>query len=101
MKSSLHEKLSVWQFFLLIFIFETGSSVVVGVGGEAKKDAWIAILLATFIGIFILLFYFYLIQKAEGRNLFFKSLNLALENSLESLSVSFISSTFSILLPVS
>jgi spore germination protein KB len=70
MKSSLHEKLSVWQFFLLIFIFETGSSVVVGVGGEAKKDAWLAILLATFIGIFILLFYFYLIQKAEGRNLF-------------------------------
>jgi spore germination protein KB len=70
MNSSLNEKLSVWQFFLLIFIFETGSSVVVGVGGDAKKDAWIAILVATFIGILILLFYFYLIHKAENRNLF-------------------------------
>lgn len=70
MNSSLNEKLSLWQFFLLIFIFETGSSVVVGIGVEAKKDAWLAILLATFIGILIFLFYFYLIQKADNRNLF-------------------------------
>jgi spore germination protein KB len=70
MNSSLNEKLSLWQFFLLIIIFETGSSVVVGVGGEAKKDAWLAILIATFIGMAILLFYFYLIQIADNRNLF-------------------------------
>jgi spore germination protein KB len=70
MKSSITEKLSLWQFFLLIFIFETGSSVVIGLAGEAKKDAWIAILIGTFIGILIILFYFFLSQKGNNKNLF-------------------------------
>jgi spore germination protein KB len=70
MNSSLNEKLSLWQFFLLIFIFETGSSVVVGIAGDAKKDAWLAILLATFIGMMIIVFYFWIIQKGDNKNLF-------------------------------
>ncbi|MFD2444554.1 endospore germination permease [Bacillus sp. CGMCC 1.16607] len=64
------EKLSLWQFFLLIFIFETGSAIVVGIAGEAKQDAWIAILLATFIGVFLILFYFMIVKKGDYRNLF-------------------------------
>lgn len=70
MNSSNVEKLSLWQFFLLIFIFETGSSVIVTIAGEAKKDAWIAVLLATFIGILLMFFYFYIIKKGDYQNLF-------------------------------
>jgi spore germination protein KB len=64
------ETLSLWQFFLLIFIFETGSSIVVGIAGEAKQDAWIAVLLATFIGIFIMRYYLLIVEKGGNQNLF-------------------------------
>jgi spore germination protein KB len=70
MKSSMTEKLSLWQFFLLIYIFETGSSVVVAIAGEAKKDAWVAVLIATLIGVMIMFFYTFIIQKGDNQNLF-------------------------------
>ncbi|HYK75250.1 MAG TPA: endospore germination permease [Pseudoneobacillus sp.] len=70
MERKMDEKISLWQLFLLIFIFETGSAIVVGIAGEAKKDAWIAILMATFIGIMILLYYFFMIEKSGNKNLF-------------------------------
>lgn len=70
MMSSMKEKISLWQFFLLIFIFETGSAVVVGIAGEAKKDAWLAVLFATIIGLLIVWFYFFIIQKGDHKNLF-------------------------------
>jgi spore germination protein KB len=64
------EKISLWQLFILLFIFEGGSALVVGIGAEAKNDAWIAVLMATFIGIFIVLLYLFLIQKGENQNFF-------------------------------
>lgn len=70
MNNSLNEKLSLWQFFLIIFIFETGSSVVVAISGEAKKDAWIAVFIATFIGVIIMLYYFFMIKLGDNKNLF-------------------------------
>ncbi|WP_442596075.1 GerAB/ArcD/ProY family transporter [Neobacillus sp. D3-1R] len=70
MERKMDEKISLWQLFLLIFIFETGSAVVVGIAGEAKKDAWIALLIATVIGIIIILYYFFIIEKSGNKNLF-------------------------------
>jgi spore germination protein KB len=70
MNTSNVEKLSLWQFFLLIFIFETGSSVIVVIAGEAKKDAWISVLLATFIGILLMYFYLTIVRKGDNQNLF-------------------------------
>jgi spore germination protein KB len=64
------EQLSLWQFFLLIFIFEVGSAVVVGIAGEAKNDAWIAIFLATIMGVVIMLTYAFIVQKGNNQNLF-------------------------------
>nr|WP_187118731.1 GerAB/ArcD/ProY family transporter [Risungbinella massiliensis] len=44
-------KMTLSQFFHLIIIFELGTSVVIGLGLEAKQDAWISILLALLGGI--------------------------------------------------
>ncbi|WP_077210847.1 GerAB/ArcD/ProY family transporter [Bacillus dakarensis] len=70
MNPKLVEKLSLWQLAILIFIFEVGSVAVVGVGQEAKQDAWIAIALATGIGIGLIAFYMFLLSKLPGKNLF-------------------------------
>lgn len=45
------ERISLWQLFTLIVTFEIGSAIIVNIGGEAKQDAWLAILLATLIAI--------------------------------------------------
>jgi spore germination protein KB len=38
-------KISVIQLFAMMFLFELGSALVVSLGSNAKKDAWLAILL--------------------------------------------------------
>lgn len=53
MRSKLSESISLTQLYLLILMFELGSSIVVGIGNKAKQDAWIAVMIATIIGVFI------------------------------------------------
>lgn len=43
--------ISKHQLFTLMFIFEIGSTTLFALGIEAKQDAWIAILIALFIGL--------------------------------------------------
>lgn len=50
-------KISSIQFFLLLFMFELGTAVVVGQGVVAKKDSWISLLLG--MGGGVILFYIY------------------------------------------
>jgi spore germination protein KB len=69
-KKALTEKISLWQLFILIFIFEMGSAVMVGIGNDAKQDAWIAIGVASIMGVGLILFYHRLISRIEGKNLF-------------------------------
>lgn len=64
------ESISLLQFSVLLFIFITGSAIVIGIGGEAKNDSWIAIAVATFIGVFLFRYYLYLMDKANKENLF-------------------------------
>ncbi|NMH73019.1 GerAB/ArcD/ProY family transporter [Bacillus sp. RO2] len=45
------ETISLWQLFILMLIFEMGSATVIGIGGEAKQNVWIAISLAGLIGV--------------------------------------------------
>ncbi|WP_346726770.1 GerAB/ArcD/ProY family transporter [Bacillus suaedaesalsae] len=66
----LTEKLSLWQLFILIFIFEMGSAIIVGIGNEAKQDAWIAIAVATSIGVGLVVFYYTLVSRVKDKNLF-------------------------------
>lgn len=70
LKKTATEKISLFQLFVLIFLFEIGSTVVVGVAIEAKQDAWIAILNATIIGLIIVRMYTFFLVHNPGKNLF-------------------------------
>lgn len=56
-------KISSIQMFSLIFLFELGSAVVVGLGVQAKQDAWLAILIGMLGGLVLFLIYYYLFRQ--------------------------------------
>ncbi|WP_025025509.1 GerAB/ArcD/ProY family transporter [Caldalkalibacillus mannanilyticus] len=64
------EKINMWQLFVLIIVFEIGSAVVVGIATEAGRDAWLAILLATGIGLLLIRLFIYILSAKKGKNLF-------------------------------
>ena len=51
-------KISGYQLFVLIFLFEMGSALLVPLAGEAKQAAWLVILIAM-VGGFLLFFIYY------------------------------------------
>ncbi|MCM3788980.1 spore germination protein [Domibacillus indicus] len=55
-------KISSIQFFLLLFMFELGTAVVVSQGTEAKKDSWLSILLGLSTGLILFLVYYRLFR---------------------------------------
>ena len=55
-------RISKWQLYCLMMLFEIGSTTVFGLGIDAKQDAWIAILIAMLCG-FVLIWVFTEIQK--------------------------------------
>jgi spore germination protein KB len=70
MKVNQTECISYTQLFLLIFFFEIGSAVVIGVGDEAKQDAWIAVLLASFIGAALMFVYVKILDLSSQNGLY-------------------------------
>jgi spore germination protein KB len=56
-------KISVIQLFAMMFLFELGSALVVSLGSNAKKDAWLAILLGVCGGIVLFFIYYYLLRQ--------------------------------------
>lgn len=70
MDNNKNETLSILQLSILIYVFLTGSAVVVGIGGEAKQDAWIAIGIATIIGMLLFRFYLWLIESSNQKSFF-------------------------------
>ncbi len=66
----LKENISSTQLFTLIVNLLLGSSIVVGIGKDAQQNGWIAILIAMFIGVGLMLFYFSLLQKLPNKNLY-------------------------------
>ncbi len=50
-------KINAFQLFVLVVLFEMGSAILVGLGMEAKQDAWIAILIGMAGGILLFLVY--------------------------------------------
>ncbi|WP_379971334.1 GerAB/ArcD/ProY family transporter [Ectobacillus sp. sgz5001026] len=63
------EKISPFQLFCLMYLFELGSSIVVGVGLQAKQDAWLAILLGMMSGLVLFLIYSYLFFRFPNQTL--------------------------------
>lgn len=56
-------KLTPFQLFALIILFELGSAIVISLGIEAKQDAWIAILLGLTGSILLYFIYYYLFRQ--------------------------------------
>ncbi|MBD1381768.1 GerAB/ArcD/ProY family transporter [Metabacillus arenae] len=56
-------KVSAIQLFAMMFIFELGSALVVSLGIDAKKDAWLAVLLGLCGGIVLFFIYYYLFRQ--------------------------------------
>ncbi len=50
-------KINSFQLFALVFLFEMGSAILVGLGSKASQDAWIAILLGMAGGLLLFLIY--------------------------------------------
>lgn len=70
MNTSSVVRISTLQVFILIVLFEIGSTIVVNIGSEAKQDAWLAILIASFAGIAILRMYLFILSAYPGCHLF-------------------------------
>lgn len=61
-------KLSKYQLFALMFVFEVGSTTLFALGIDAKQDAWIVILVALLIGIVFIWIYTELQNAFPGKN---------------------------------
>ncbi|MFX3625454.1 MAG: endospore germination permease [Ectobacillus sp.] len=55
-------KINTYELFVLIVLFELGSAIVVPLGGEAKQDVWLSILLGMLGGFVLFFVYFRLFQ---------------------------------------
>ncbi|WP_088105352.1 GerAB/ArcD/ProY family transporter [Halalkalibacter urbisdiaboli] len=70
MNTARNETLSLWQFFLLVIVFTIGTTVVVGRGDDAKQDIWIAEIIAVFFGVGLVYFYYFVLKRGGGKNLY-------------------------------
>jgi spore germination protein KB len=64
------ENISLSQLLTLLINFLLGSAIVVGVGGEAKNDAWLAILLGGLIGMVIIALVHFFVYRFPDKNMF-------------------------------
>ncbi|PZD94186.1 spore gernimation protein KC [Paenibacillus sambharensis] len=71
MTTPLLERISIWQLFVLVFLFQVGSAIVVGAGAaDAKQDLWIAELMGCSIGLVLVLIYVYILRLKPGSSLY-------------------------------
>ena len=68
--SPAEERISLIQLFILIILFQMGSAAVVGIGLDAGRDAWIAVLFATSFGVGLFRIYAYIPTLQPGMNLY-------------------------------
>ncbi|MCM8709511.1 endospore germination permease [Clostridium sp. SYSU_GA19001] len=64
------EVISNKQGMVLLILFIQGSTVVVGTGGEAKKDVWLAIIIGMILSFPMLFIYAKLISMFPGKDIF-------------------------------
>ncbi|KRQ87364.1 Spore germination protein YndE [Caloramator mitchellensis] len=60
------ETISIRQAINIMSMFIIGSSVIVGVGGEAKNDIWLALLIAIFLSLVLTYFYSQILMLFPG-----------------------------------
>ncbi|UUZ80518.1 spore germination protein [Paenibacillus sp. P26] len=59
---------TTWHIFCLLFLFELGTSVVLGFGGSAKQDAWIVAAVSTLLGCGLIWMYTKLFEWYPDKN---------------------------------
>lgn len=59
-------KISSYQLFVLIFMFELGRALLLGIGSDAKQDAWLAILSGLSVGFFLFYVYYKIFSFYPG-----------------------------------
>jgi spore germination protein KB len=64
------EKVSLWQLFILILLFNMGSSLIKNLASDAENNGWLAILVGCLIGVSILCGYLLLLHLFPKENLF-------------------------------
>lgn len=65
-----NENISERQGIILITLFIIGSTFLIGSGGAAKQDAWIAVIIAILCSIILLLMYSRILSLYPGKDLF-------------------------------
>lgn len=65
----MQEKIGFIQLFYIMMAFEVGSTVIFGLGAEAKQDAWLAILVGMFCGLVLMWVYTKLFEYYPGDTL--------------------------------
>jgi spore germination protein KB len=64
------EVISDRQGIMLLILYLMGSTVLVGSGGAAKKDMWLAMIIAILLSVPLFLFYSKLLSSFPGKNIF-------------------------------
>lgn len=62
-------KMTNYQLFAITFIFQIGTTIIFGFGGQAGKDAWIGVLLSGLLGVLVVLVYLALMRMNPGLTL--------------------------------
>jgi len=65
-----NEAISERQGIILIILFILGNSLLIGAGGQAKQDAWIAIIISILWSIILLLMFSRILSLYPGKDLF-------------------------------
>lgn len=60
------ERISIYQLFTITVFFQLGSSVIFGFATSAGRDAWLAIIISTALGILLILMYIALMKMNPG-----------------------------------
>ncbi|EMA6342408.1 GerAB/ArcD/ProY family transporter [Bacillus cytotoxicus] len=63
------EKIGFMQLFYIMMAFEVGSTVIYGLGVEAKQDAWLVVLVSMFCGLVLMWIYTNLFEYYSGDTL--------------------------------
>jgi spore germination protein KB len=63
------ERISNHQLFMLVCLFEIGSTIIFGFASAAGRAAWISVLISTSIGVFINIIYYSLMKMNPGLTL--------------------------------
>ena len=65
-----NEAISERQGIILIILFIIGSTIITGIGGQAKQDTWISVIIAILWSVILLLMFSRILSLYPGKDLF-------------------------------